>query len=153
VDKRAAISGLLLILAGCASAVGDLTGGTTPYRTEFNLLGSWHGTRAELIEDQIYKVTTTVNAYTSPALMTEYNLLKSAQLANENGYTHFAIEADEAQYVNKYYQSSDSLDTGREIGRIYSAVIIIRLLNHAGDDETVISAQGVLSELGPKHLQ
>lgn len=152
-DKRGTIFGLLLIVAGCASAVNDLTGGTTPYRTEFELLGSWHGTRAELIEDQIYKVRTTVNPNTSITLMTEYNLLKAAQLAIENGYTHFAIEADEAQHVTKYYQNSASLDTRREVGRNYSAAVIIRLLNHPGEDETVISAQDVIAKLGPKHLQ
>ena len=141
-----------LVFPACASAINDLTG-PTPYRTEFDLLGSWHGTRAELLEGQIYTIKTTVNEHTPLSAMTEYNLLKSAEIATEQGFSHFVVEADEAQYVKRYFQKVSALDSEREVGRSYSSEVIIKLVNEPADDMEALAAVEILAELGQKHLR
>lgn len=86
---RRAMPGLLgaiclTVLPGCGT--GPLGMGT-PYQPQ-GWSGGYDSTQ---LAPNVFRVTFTANAYTLPSTATDFALLRSAELALERGYTHFAV--------------------------------------------------------------
>ncbi len=144
---------VLSSVSACTST-GELLG-PVPYRTEFNVLGNLHGTRAKLIEGNRYRITTTINQMTDPVVMPDYNMLKSAELAREKGYKYFIVEIDEGSMVNisKMGMRGQPREYDREVARTYSAEIEISLTNEPIASGKAVDAEAVLATLGPKYIE
>ncbi|MEO0753608.1 MAG: hypothetical protein AAFY85_02310 [Pseudomonadota bacterium] len=143
---------MLLLLTGCASAVAAMMGEPTPYRTDFELLGSWHGTRAEQTGEAEYTIKTSVNPNTDPSIMAEFNMLKSAELAQEEGYTYVVVLTPQKDLVRTFVEINRITGTRSVVGENYLSELEIRLANVADPDLPSFSAIEILAELGPKHL-
>ena len=139
--------------SGCASAIQSIAGAPTPYRTEFELLGSWHGTRARPIDEDSYLITTNVNQFTSPEIMTEYNLLRSAKLAEEKGFSHFVVEVDESDSVKLYGYKNRLTQTTTVVGHNFLSELQIRLSNAPDEQKPSFVASKIIAELGPRYLK
>lgn len=76
-----------LILAGCAA----------PYKPK-GLMGGYSETK---IQDGVYRVEFKGNSYTDKAMAQDFALLRCAEVALENGYSHFVVEDTESYYRSK----------------------------------------------------
>ncbi|MEO3387318.1 hypothetical protein [Mesorhizobium sp. CAU 1741] len=72
---------------------------TTPYQE----MGATGGVKAEAIGYDRYRVSSLINAYTSPPLVVDYMMLKAAETAIANGASHFIVESvSDNTTVNTY---------------------------------------------------
>jgi hypothetical protein len=75
---KKAVAGLLaVLLAGCG--------------TDYQARGADGGFSDKQLGPALWQVEITTNSYTDRALIREFALLRSAQLAVQHGYTHFAM--------------------------------------------------------------
>lgn len=65
-----------------------LTGCATPYQQKSFLMGGYDEVQ---LGENIFKISFRGNGYTSSGRATDYTLLRSAEVALENGYEYFAI--------------------------------------------------------------
>ncbi len=59
--------------------------------TEYQARGADGGYSEKQLGPALWQVDITANSYTDPYLIREFALLRSAQLAVQHGYTHFAM--------------------------------------------------------------
>ncbi|MEL6955761.1 MAG: hypothetical protein AAFO88_03880 [Pseudomonadota bacterium] len=150
--KRLFTIGLTLLLTGCASAVAAMSGEPTPYRTEFELLGSWHGTRAEAVSPDVYLIRTSVNPSTDPDIMSEYNMLKAAQLAADGKFPFIVVLTPQRDFVRQFVRVDRIMGTRSVEGQNYFSELHVRLAGEPDPDLPSFSAADVLAEFGPKHI-
>ena len=94
-----ALSVLALLLASCATGYQEqgLTGGFSETQLSKN----------------IFRVSFNGNAYTSAERAADFTLLRSAELANENGFDYFAIiDEDQSTQLSTYTTPTQSHTTG-----------------------------------------
>lgn len=94
------MTGLIcLFLAGCA----------TPYQTQ-GLTGGFSETQ---LDQNVFRVSFRGNAYTSSERAADFTLLRSAELAIENGYGYFIIvDTEKYSQTGAYTTPTTSYTTG-----------------------------------------
>ena len=98
--RRIGLIAAILILSGCA----------TDYQRQGKALVGWwdgYGYSSTQIDTNVFQVTFKGNAYTGRDRANDFALLRSAELALENGYEYFVI-IDTQQYSRN---SSDTTPT------------------------------------------
>ena len=98
-----ALSVLALLLASCA----------TGYQKQ-GLTGGFSETQ---LSENIFRVSFNGNAYTSAERAADFTLLRSAELAGENGFSYFAIiDADQSTQLSTYTTPTRSYTTANVYG-------------------------------------
>lgn len=133
----AVASALVLFTTGCT------VGQPTPYRAEFDSTWSGYGSKVTEIGDQRFEIYNHASPITPENVPGEHNMLRAAQLAQENNFSHFIVE---------------SSDEGQELFRVPGygfhnrpqARLVIMLTN---DSEGAVEADAIVAELGAKYLR
>lgn len=108
-------------LVGCGKFVGNVLGEPTPYQpfngSSFNSrkYGGYSETR---LAPNVYRVTFTGDGFTPPVVATDYALLRSADLALQQGFSHFAIVsgADQVQLGTTATPSTTAVTGYQQLG-------------------------------------
>ncbi len=102
--KQVMIVVCVLVLAGCATA----------YKP-----AGWGGGYSDMkLQDDLYKVSFGGNAYTSKGKVENYALLRSAELALENGYKYFIIVKNDASIATSSFTTPARANT---TGSVYGS--------------------------------
>jgi len=98
----------VLLLAGCALI--------SPIPTPYGPYGNTGGYGETKIQDNVFKVAFSGNAYTSSGQVENFALLRSAEVTIENGYRYFVIvdRGTETQTDTKVWSSPDFVFGGKE---------------------------------------
>ena len=83
------ILGLCILLAGCAAT-------PTPYqKCKESLLGATGGYEDVKIQDSVYAISFTGNAYMTQGMVNNLALLRGADITLDNGYEYFVLLEEE----------------------------------------------------------
>jgi len=93
-----------LQLAGCA-------GKPTPYQPREK--DSAEGYEEQRLQERVWRISFRANRYTHEEDVVDYLFLRSAELALENGFSHFEVETD---YSRTQTESSGGARTGLSLG-------------------------------------
>lgn len=134
---------LAVATALALATTGCTVGQPTPYRAEFDPVWSGYGSRVTHLGGQRFEIYNHASPITPENVPGEHNMLRAAQLAQENGFSYFIVE---------------SSDEGQELFRVPGyglhnrpqARLVILLTN---ESEGAVDADAIAATLGAKYLK
>ncbi len=141
--KKLYLTVLILLLASC----------TTPYQPQSKWLKRAPGGYSEVKKgDNIFFVEFNANGYTPLENVKDYALLRSAEVAIENGFAYFVIDSGESKYVQEHTSSCSNGICTPIVINLPTAFNFIRCFKEKPKSkETIYEAKTVVGEIKLKY--